>query len=85
LANNENIKNLELDLSALDKLSPAERELALSILDEYSKDGKSEQLNKLILEDYQEVPVDILTFVNDYNYLGNAWHDNEGKCKLYPY
>ena len=82
----ENIlKNTNLDLSVLDSLSPVEKELALSILEEYSKEGKSEQLNKLILEDYQEVPVDILTFVDDYNYLGNAWHDSEGKSKLYPY
>ena len=51
----ENIlKNTNLDLSVLDSLSPVEKELALSILEEYSKEGKSEQLNKLILEDYQE-------------------------------
>ena len=81
----EILKNTNLDLSVLDSLSPVEKELALSILEEYSKEGKSEQLNKLILEDYQEVPVDILTFVDDDNYLGNAWHDSEGKSKLYPY
>ena len=81
----EILKNTNLDLSVLDSLSPVEKELALSILEEYSREGKSEQFNKLILEDYQEVPVDILTFVDDYNYLGNAWHDSEGKSKLYPY
>lgn len=81
----EILKNTNLDLSVLDSLSPVEKELALSILEEYSKEGKSEQLNKLILEDYQEAPVDILTFVDDDNYLGNAWHDSEGKSKLYPY
>lgn len=81
----ENIKNLNLDLSALNELPEEARELALSILNEYSKEGKSDLLSKLILEDYAEVPVDILTFVDDFNYLGNAWHDNEGKSKLYPY
>lgn len=74
-----------LDLSILDTLSEAERELALKILSEYSEAGTSQQLNNLLLEDYAEAPVDILTFVDDYNYLGNAWHDAEGKSKLYPY
>lgn len=85
LDNNTDLKNTNLDLSVLESLSPAEKELALSILKEYSKEGKSEQLNTLLLENYAEVPVDILTFVNDNNYLGYAWHDNEGKSKLYPY
>ena len=80
-----NLKDLGLDLSALDNLTPAERELALSILKEYSETGSSKQLTDMVLEDYEEVPVDILTFVDDYNYLGNAWHDAEGKSKLYPY
>lgn len=82
---NLDLKDLGLDLSALDNLSPAERELALSILKEYSETGSSKQLTDMVLEDYEEVPVDILTFVDDYNYLGNAWHDAEGKSKLYPY
>jgi len=80
-----NLKNIPLDLSVLDSLSPAEKELALSILKEYSKEGKSDQLNTLLLENYAEVPADILAFVDDEYYLGNAWHDNEGKSKLYPY
>lgn len=81
----KNLNPLDLDLSALDKLSPAERELALSILKEYSETGVSQQLNDLVMEDYAEVPVDILTFVDDNEYLGHAWHDAEGKSKLYPY
>ncbi len=80
-----NINNQNLDLSLLESLSPEEKELALAILEEYSKEGTSEQLNKLLLEDYNEIPVDILTFVDNYEYLGNAWHDSEGKSKLYPY
>lgn len=80
------VKNInQLDLSALDKLSPAERELALSILKEYSESGTSQQLTDLVMEDYAEMPVDILTFVDDNHYLGHAWHDAEGKSKLYPY
>lgn len=80
-----NLLNSNLDLSVLDNLSPEQRELALSILQEYAQTGDSEAYSKLILEDYAEIPVDILTFVDDYNYLGNAWHDAEGNSKLYPY
>lgn len=77
--------NPSLDLSILDGLSEEEKQLALKILSEYSEEGTSQQLNSLLLEDYEEAPVDILTFVDDYNYLGNAWHDAEGNSKLYPY
>ena len=77
------IKNI--DLSILNTLSPEEREYTLSILKEYSQKGNSNKLNSLILEDYNEVPVDIETFVDDNNYLGNAWHDAQGNSKLYPY
>ncbi len=71
--------------SILDQLTPQERELALSVLSEYASKGHSETLDNLILDDYAEVPVDIETFVDDYNYLGNAWHDASGNSKLYPY
>lgn len=74
-----------LDLSILDTLSPAEKELALSILKEYSETGESQKHAELKYADYNEIPVDIITFVDSYDYLGNAWHDAEGKSKLYPY
>ncbi len=65
-------------------LTPQEREIALKALSEISK-GKNKILEDLKYADYEEIPVDIETFVDDNNYLGNAWHDNEGKTKLYPY
>lgn len=74
-----------IDLSRLNKLSPAERELALSVLKEYAQTGKSDIYESLLSEDYEEIPVDILTFVDDNYYLGNAWHDAQGNTKLYPY
>lgn len=80
-----NLLTSNLDLSVLDNLSPEQRELALSILQEYAQTGGSKAYSELIMEDYAEAPVDILTFVDDYNYLGNAWHDAEGNSKLYPY
>ena len=62
----------KLDLSALEKLTPEERELAFSILKQYAKEGKSELYEELLLEGYEEVPVDFETFVDDNYYLGNA-------------
>lgn len=81
LTNNIDLKQKEI----LDSLSPQERELALSILAEMSKDGHSQKLNDLLYEDYNEIPVDIETFINDDNYLGKAWKDIEGNSKLYPF
>lgn len=75
----------KLDLSALDKLTPEEKELAFSILKEYAKEGKSNTYEELLLEGYDEIPVDFETFVDDNYYLGNAWHDAQGNSKLYPY
>ena len=66
-------------------MSPEERSLAISILKEYGFEGKSETFEDLIYEDYKEIPVDILTFVDDDRYLGSAWHDAQGNSKLYPY
>lgn len=73
------------NLEELNILSDKEKEVALKILEEYSKSGKSSLYNKLLLDDYKELPVDIITFIKDYNYLGKAWHTSSGRCKLYPY
>ena len=68
----------------LNNLSEQEKELALKILSEYSNTGGSDTYNKLVLSDYKEVPVDIITFIKDPKYLGKAWHLASGKCKLFP-
>lgn len=69
----------------INNLSEKEKSLVNSILKQFSKDGVSDTFNSLLYEDYNEFPVDITTFIEDNNYLGYAWHDNEGKSKLYPY
>lgn len=73
------------EFKELDKLTDIEREAALRILKEYSESGNSKTYSDLILADYAEPPVDIITFVKDNNYMGYAWHTAEGKCKLYPF
>jgi hypothetical protein len=79
--NNNKIINNEI----LSQLSEKERELALSILEQYSKTGESEIFKGLLDEDYRETPVDITTFILDKRYLGKAWHDSDGNIKLYDY
>ena len=74
------MQNIELN-----NLSEKEKALVNSILKQFSKEGVSNTFNNLLYEDYNEIPVDIITFIEDNNYLGYAWHDNEGKTKLYPY
>lgn len=76
--------NTPFNNEILDALSPQEREIALKALRELSQ-GSSKTYDALKYADYEEIPVDFETFVDDPHYLGNAWHDAEGKTKLYPY
>ena len=76
---------IDFDYSKLDGLNEKEKEYALNILKELSEKGKSEKYENLLYADYSEIPVDIITFIEDNKYLGNAWHDSEGKSKLYPF
>ena len=76
------IKNISKE--QLEKLSPEERKIALEILEQYANKGSSDIFNNLIYEDYEEIPVDILTFIDDPNYLGNGTM-SEGKSTVFPY
>ena len=68
----------------LESLSPEERKLALEILEQYANKGSSQLFNDLIYSDYEEIPVDIETFIDDPNYLGNGTM-SEGKSTVFPY
>lgn len=75
----------DIDLNELENLSPEEREMVLKILGEITDEGQSETYRELMLSDFKEIPVDIITFIKDPKYLGKAWHLPSGKCKLFPY
>lgn len=75
---------MNLDMSNFDNLSENEKEYALKILKEL-QEGNRDSLNKLKYSDFNEIPVDIETFITDDRYLGNAWKDAEGNTKLYPF
>lgn len=73
------------NLEELQSLSKEERELALKILEEYSNQGSSKQFNKLLYEDYEEIPVTIEEFLHNPTYLGNGLIDEEGRFTIFPY
>lgn len=73
------------ELDELKGLSDKEKELALKILLDYQNSGESKILEELKNQDFKEQPVDIITFIKDRQYLGDAWHAPGGKCKLFPY
>lgn len=66
-------------------LTPEEREQVLKILNEFSETGESKSYNDLIYEDYEEIPVDIETFLKDPRYLGRGLIDEEGRFTVFPY
>lgn len=79
------MSNIGFDEKDLDSLSPQEREFALKILKEMESEGKSKTYDDLIYADYKEIPVDIVTFLHEPKYLGNALLGDEGKFTLFPY
>lgn len=80
---------LNLTMSAPDRfqsiynsLNETEQQTILTILHELSETGESETYEKVWLADYEEIPVDIDTFLEDPEYLGNA--TNMG-TQIYPF
>ena len=78
MANDFNFKELE-------GLSEKEREYAISILKEISKDGNSKKYDNLIYGDYSEIPVTIDEFLHRPQYLGRALLSDDGKFTVFPY
>lgn len=68
--------NLE-DLKVIESLTEEERKAVEEIVKEISNNGKSEDLTSLYYEDYEEIPVDLTTFLCSDTYLGN--YTNHGK------
>lgn len=76
----------KLDLNSIKSaLNESELNTVESILRELSTTGNSHLLSDLYEADYEEVPVDIDTFVKDPRFLGKSFVNDEGNCLLYPY
>ena len=80
----------KINLELLEKLSPEEKQAALEILKQISETGESAILDELKYADFDEIPVDIDTFLDDDDYLGQGlWERDpvtgERRCTLFPY
>lgn len=69
-----------VDLSSLTEL---ERQQVLKILAEI-KDGNSNTYNNLISDVWEEIPVDIDTFIDDEKYMRNYFYPDNKSCIVYP-
>ena len=69
----------------LNKLSEQEREKVLAILKEMQNKGSSKQFDDIKYADYEEIPVDINTFMHDKQYLGAGLIGEDGKFTVFPY
>lgn len=59
-----------MDLSILKTLTPEQKEVVTKILKDTLEKNKSEELNELLATDYEQIPVDIDTFMTDGQYMG---------------
>ena len=75
-----NIANITKE--QFNKLNVEEQKLVLTILDELSKTGKSETLDDIWYQDYNEIPVSIKEFITNPYYLGKSTRNGES---IYPY
>lgn len=67
------MNNLEIVKTLTDEEKAKVRQILLDIANK----GKSEELNEIYYEDYEEIPVDLETFLSDEKYLGK--YTNYGK------
>ena len=67
------------------ELNAEEKKEVLKILKQLSVEGVSDSYNKLLFADYEEIPVDIETFLRDKKYLGRGLIDEEGRFTVFPY
>lgn len=68
----------------MNELTEKEQQEVLKILKEMSN-GDASTYNSLLKEDYEEIPVDIDTFLHDPKYLGRGLTNEEGKFTVFPY
>lgn len=71
---------LNIDPEVVSSMDDNERVVFQAIMTELSSTGDSETLRQLWMEDYDQIPVDIDTFLDDPYYLGSSVGD-----ALYPY
>lgn len=83
--NNESLDDSLDLLSTMENLNEDERREVERVLNEYKNTGNSSTLNQIYAADYDEVPVDIYTFITNKRYLGGSFVDDDGKLAIYDY
>ena len=76
---------MSYNLAELEGLSEEERKVAVEILEQFSNKGKSKIYEDILYQDYEEIPVDIETFMRDPLYLGKGLTNEEGVFTVFPY
>lgn len=69
--------------SIIDDLSDIEKQQVLSILEDL-KNGNNDKYISLINDVWEEVPVDIDTFIDDSRYMRNYFYPDNKSCIVYP-
>ena len=72
-------------MSKFDNLTEQEKKEVLKILHQISDKGVSQTYNALLYSDYEEIPVDIETFLREPKFLGKGLIDDEGRFTVFPY
>ena len=72
-------------LKELNGLSDTEKEYTLKILKEFYNKGTSKTYDDIVLSEYEEIPVDIETFLRDKHYLGSGLVNDEGVFTVFPF
>lgn len=85
MSSNNTLSNDLLLLLDESKLDTDELEVVTQVLSELADTGQSTTLNNIWSADYEEVPVDIETFITDRRYLGNTFINDDGEVLIYPF
>ena len=72
----------QMNQEQFNKLEPQDRAMVMEILKEFKKYGRSEALESLWYQDYEEIPVSIQEFISNPHYLGKSTRNGES---IYPY
>ena len=65
-------------------LNTKEQQAVKQILNELLETGNSKYYNELLHMDYDEIPVDIHTFLHNPRYLGKGLVNDEGRFTVFP-
>lgn len=71
-----------LNEEIISALSPSEKNAVKKIFEEFKNGGSSESYKEMIEEDYEEIPVDIDTFIENDYYIGKVTQQG---TTIYPY